>query len=254
MSKPTREDAKLLLKLYDIRRDELLRKARNWIVRNLSVSNLEELMENYPPASDEYAYIEIVTSYWETAGAMIYYGILNEDLFFETTNEHLTTWKKIEPWIEEFRQTEGKPHFLENFQLLVERHRRWNEKRVSKLQAKEEFIEKGTASAEEDTDSNAAARNGKAIGQIKAYANGEGKSEAFTSSASGFSEETAEAEFEEVLKGSEEEALKIVEELKNEEEVVIEDIAGESRAEAEILTKEISAGEKPANQLTSSQE
>lgn len=243
MSKPTKEDAKLLLKLYEMRRDELLRKARSWMVKNFSVSSLEELMENYPPTSDEYAYIEIVTNYWETVGAMIYYGIINEDLFFETTKEHLKTWEKIEPWIEEFRQTEGKPHFLENFELLVERHKRWNEKRVSKLQKKEEFIEKGASSAEEETASNIAAQVGEVIRQINTSADGEAKAEtALTNktSDSGFSESTAEAELEEVLKEAEEE--------------VVEQIAGEARVEAEILTEERSAGEKPLSQPAVSQE
>src|SRR5262249_66177 len=92
---PTHEDAKLLLQLYEMRRDERLREARRWFAASFGASTFDELMKLSPPGTEENASYRMVTSYWELVASFITSGVLNQELFFQSGRELLFCWTRL---------------------------------------------------------------------------------------------------------------------------------------------------------------
>ena len=92
-TKPTHEQAQLHLKVYDQRREPKLREARDWFAKNYIVNSVEDAMRIAPMGSETGTYVGMVIGYWEQTCALLNYGLLNEDLFFETTGEFFGVWE-----------------------------------------------------------------------------------------------------------------------------------------------------------------
>src|SRR5262245_37054734 len=90
----TYDDANLCLRLYELRREETMRKARSWFF-TFSANSGEELQKAAPMGSQENAYFRMVTSYWDMAASFVTTGVLNEELFLQTNGEILFIWEKI---------------------------------------------------------------------------------------------------------------------------------------------------------------
>jgi len=104
MKQATYEDANLILRLYDLRREEKLRAARKWFGSIAPIESREEFLKRCPAGSDENAYFRMVTTYWEMAAAFVANGILNGDLFYRSNNmELLFVWEKIKKFVPELR-------------------------------------------------------------------------------------------------------------------------------------------------------
>src|ERR1700719_4878075 len=74
----TYDDVNLILKLYELRRDDRLREARKWF-GGLKVKTLAELQAACPPGSEQDASVRIVTSYWEIVASFITSGVFNQN-------------------------------------------------------------------------------------------------------------------------------------------------------------------------------
>jgi hypothetical protein len=112
------EDADLILKLYDLRREATMREARNWLF-TFNPTSVQDVIDVL--MSDQSGYYRMVISYWDMAAAMVNNGAIDEKLFNETNGEHLFVYSKIQPVLEEIRTMFGNPDFLRNLQTLVER-------------------------------------------------------------------------------------------------------------------------------------
>ena len=138
--KPTHAEAELLLRLYDLRREARLRQARDWFLNKFAPKTMQEMMQQAPPGSDENAYMRMVTSYWETACALLNHGLLHEDLFFETTGEQYMVWVRLEPFLPEIRQQFGKSAF-QHLERAAKRYEKWMEQRdPGRIQRMREFL------------------------------------------------------------------------------------------------------------------
>jgi hypothetical protein len=71
----------------------------------------------------------MVTSYWEQACALLNYGLLHEDLFFETSGEFFGVWERIKPTIDEGRQRFVNKQFLAHLEQAARRYEQWMESR-----------------------------------------------------------------------------------------------------------------------------
>jgi hypothetical protein len=91
----THEDARLLLQLYEMRREPRLREARRWFAASFRATTFEELMSLCPPGSEENASYRMVTSYWELVASFVTSGVLNQELFFQSGRELLFCWTRI---------------------------------------------------------------------------------------------------------------------------------------------------------------
>lgn len=92
----TYDDANLILRLYEMRREPKMREARAWFVKNFYCKTLEEYQQVAPPGSPENAYMRQVITYWEMVASLITSGVLNEHLFFQSGQELLLVWTRIE--------------------------------------------------------------------------------------------------------------------------------------------------------------
>src|SRR5947209_7704391 len=86
-TKPTHEQAQLHLQVYEQRREARLRQARDWFFKNYFVENFDDSMRIAAPGTENGTHAMMVLSYWEQACALLDYGLLHEDLFFETSGE-----------------------------------------------------------------------------------------------------------------------------------------------------------------------
>ncbi|PSH03241.1 MAG: hypothetical protein CXZ00_13400 [Acidobacteria bacterium] len=127
--RPTHEQAQLQLQIFEMRREEKLRKAREWFFKECFADNLDEAMRIAPPGSEAGNYFMMVASYWEQACALLNYGLLYEDLFFETNEEFFGVWERIKPCIKEARERFGNKQFLTNMEQAAQRYEQWIESR-----------------------------------------------------------------------------------------------------------------------------
>lgn len=112
------QDADLILKLYDLRRETVMREARNWMF-TFNPTSAQDVIDVL--LSEHSGHYRMVMSYWEMAAAMVNNGAIDEQLFNETNGEHIFVYSKIEPVIEEIRTLFGSPEFLLNLETLVKR-------------------------------------------------------------------------------------------------------------------------------------
>jgi hypothetical protein len=120
----TPQDADLIIKLYDLRREETMRKARNFYISEFfpqSADDVKALFTNRLEYPDQNAYFRQVTSYWEMAAAMVNHGSIDQALFFDTNGEFFAVWAKICDYIEDLRAFVG-PQFLVNLEKLIAAH------------------------------------------------------------------------------------------------------------------------------------
>src|SRR5436189_2059671 len=114
----TYEDANLILRLYELRREEKMRVAREWFMRNYRAKSLEEAMQIIPMGSQENAYFRMVASYWEMAASFVTSGVLNQDLFFESNGELLLVWERVKAILPAFRAMTKNPDSWKNLEKL----------------------------------------------------------------------------------------------------------------------------------------
>ncbi len=119
-SLPNHHDAELVLKLYDLRRESVMRDARNWMAtfNPQSIDDLMKVMSDFTNKGN--AYLRQVCSYWEMVAALIIHGTLNKDLAFDTLGEMYFVYAIMQPVIEEFRAKFNSPEFFKNVQQVVE--------------------------------------------------------------------------------------------------------------------------------------
>lgn len=112
------EDADLILKLYDLRREATMREARNWLF-TFNPTSVQDVIEVL--LGEHSGHYRMVISYWDMAAAMVNNGAIDEKLFNETNGEHLFVYSKISHLIPEVREMFGNPDFLLNLETLVKR-------------------------------------------------------------------------------------------------------------------------------------
>ena len=128
-TKPTHEQAQLHLQVYDLRREAKLRQARDWFFRNYFADTLEEAMRIAAPGTEEGAFFMMVCTYWDQTCALLNYGLLHEDLFFETSGEFFGIWERVRPIIQESRKRFGNQQFLGHLEKAANRFETWIESR-----------------------------------------------------------------------------------------------------------------------------
>lgn len=128
-TKPTHEQAQLHLQIYDLRREAKLREARDWFQQNYRAQTFDEAMRIAPWGTQEGTYVGMVIGYWEQACALLNYGLLHEDLFFETSGEFFGVWEALKPVVPEFRKRFVEKNLLANLEKAAQRYEAWSEKR-----------------------------------------------------------------------------------------------------------------------------
>jgi hypothetical protein len=127
-TKPTHEQAQLHLQIYDLRREERLRQARDWFFKNYFAENLDDSMRLAPPGTENGIFVGMVLGYWEQACALLNAGLLNEDLFFQTSGEFFGIWERLKGVVPEVRERFKYKLYLVEMEKAAKRYESWNEK------------------------------------------------------------------------------------------------------------------------------
>ena len=120
MQRPTTyEDANLILRLFELRREEKLRQARDWFFKNFKVRNMEEFGKLCPHGSQEHAYQRMITSYWDMAASFVTSGVLHEELFAQNSRELLFVWERIRDIVPAVRESYKNPKLSKNLETVA---------------------------------------------------------------------------------------------------------------------------------------
>ncbi len=145
-TRPTHEQAQLHLQVYDMRREAKLRQARDWFFKNYHVETLDDAMRIAAPGTETGAFTGMVLSYWEQACALLNYGLLHEDLFFETSGEFFGVWELAKVVVPQAREQFKYNGYLANLEKAAQRYETWVEKRSpGHIAAMREFMKQMTA-------------------------------------------------------------------------------------------------------------
>ena len=143
MANPTHEQAKLHLQVFEERREPRLRQARGWFFKNYHVTSVDDAMRIAAPGTENGALAMMVISYWEQTCALLNYGLLHEDLFFETTGEFFGVWEFVKATVPQSRQLFKSNTYLSHLEKAAQRFEAWSEKRSpGHVAAMREFMSK----------------------------------------------------------------------------------------------------------------
>ena len=96
------ESADLLLKLYDLRREEVMRKAREWYTKEFHPQSAQDVVSTL--RGEHSAYFRMVTSYWEMAAAFVNNGAIDWKMFMDVNpGEPVNVFVKLYPYLKELR-------------------------------------------------------------------------------------------------------------------------------------------------------
>jgi hypothetical protein len=122
MAKPTTADAELILKLYDLRREAELRKARHWWVVTFSPQSADDFMKvSGAFGSPENNWLRQVIGYWSIGVSLVDHGALNRELFLEPSfcGEMVLIYAKVKPFLKELREKMKNEQFLAGIESLI---------------------------------------------------------------------------------------------------------------------------------------
>ena len=111
------ESADLILKLYDLRREEKMREARNWIF-SFNPTTVDEYWQTMMDPQVG-GYLRMVTSYWDMAAALVNHGAIDADLFNETVGEHIMVFAKVQPLLADLREKFQNPEAFKNLEKVI---------------------------------------------------------------------------------------------------------------------------------------
>ena len=111
------DEGSLILRLYELRREETMRKARNWYFAEFN----PETMEDFSAAmfGEHSGHLRMVTTYWDMAAALVNNGAISMEMFNAANGEHIGVFAKLEPLLKEIRAAFA-PQYLEQLEKLID--------------------------------------------------------------------------------------------------------------------------------------
>ena len=118
MSKPTYEDAHIMLELAQWGTTLGLPEILNWIWSDAFLSDYEAFTKKYPQGSEEFRKVVDILSWYETLGTLYKNGLFNKKLLYDwlLIGPH---WKRLENFALGQRQERGNDRLYENFEALA---------------------------------------------------------------------------------------------------------------------------------------
>jgi hypothetical protein len=112
------DEASLILKLYEMRREEEFRKAREWFDTEFNPQSAQDIIAIVGGSFSDSARFRMVLTYWEMVAALVNHGSIDANLVHATNVEHLRYYAKIEPFMDEVRKIAGEG-FLPELEKMV---------------------------------------------------------------------------------------------------------------------------------------
>jgi hypothetical protein len=111
------EEAGLILRLYELRREDTMRKARDWYFRDFNPESIADF--NAALFGEHSGHLRMVVTYWDMAAALVNDGAISFQLFHDCNGEHIGVFSKIEPLLSEIRAALA-PRFAANLEKLID--------------------------------------------------------------------------------------------------------------------------------------
>jgi hypothetical protein len=111
------DEASLILKLYELRREEVMRKARDWFFRDFHPQSMADF--NNAMFSEHSGHLRMVITYWDMAAALVNNGAISLEMYNDSNGEHIGVFSKIEPLLGEIRAAYA-PQFAANLEKLID--------------------------------------------------------------------------------------------------------------------------------------
>ena len=121
----TYDDANLILRLYELRREDKMRAARSWFASSFRPKSFDEMNQLAAPGTPENAQMRQVVSYFEMVASFINSGVLNKELYFQSGGELLLTYLRIRPVLSSIREANKYPYAFKNLEIVGEEMLSW---------------------------------------------------------------------------------------------------------------------------------
>lgn len=107
-----------IMKLYELRREETMRRARDWFA-DFNPNSFQDIVDTLTGEND--SRLRMVATYWDMAASFVNHGAIDEQMFNDANVEHIAVFAKVEPFIAEMRGMIKNPQLLDNLEKLVMR-------------------------------------------------------------------------------------------------------------------------------------
>ena len=113
------EDTMAILKLYELRRDEQMRAARQWYFSEFAPTSAMDIIALFRGGERASSNFRMVTSYWDTAASLVLNDGIDRKMFLDANTEHVFIYAKIADLLPEVRELFRDPDFLIHLETLV---------------------------------------------------------------------------------------------------------------------------------------
>lgn len=110
------ESAQLNLQLFDMRREPVLRKARDWFLLEFFPASIEDYAKEMN--GEKNSWMRMVIGYWDMAASMVVQGAIDQEAFISAHSEIIATFSKVHPLLGEIRSRMG-PMVAANIEKVV---------------------------------------------------------------------------------------------------------------------------------------
>ena len=114
------EQAELIVKLYELRRETVMREARSFVGGDFLPQSDDELVAIVSKGGKETGFVLQVYGYWDMVCAFVRYGILSEALVYDSCQEMYFQYAKIQPHLQGFRRKMNLPEWMQSIEKVVE--------------------------------------------------------------------------------------------------------------------------------------
>jgi hypothetical protein len=111
------ESASLNLKIFELRREPVLREAREWFLRDFNPESFAELVTAL--SGDRNASFRMVIGYWEMAASLVTTGAVDGEAFRAAHGEIFGAFSKIQPFLAELRTVTGEPDICKHTEEVI---------------------------------------------------------------------------------------------------------------------------------------
>lgn len=121
MSEPNQKDAELMIRLFSIFQNPVMRKAWNWVFE-LEEQEYEDFIKKNPIGSEGWNNFLSIAGFHEMVGILVKYGTINEDMVFDFIS---TRWNKLGPLVKGLQKERESPRLFENYEYLAKKKTEW---------------------------------------------------------------------------------------------------------------------------------
>jgi hypothetical protein len=131
---PDHHDADILLKLYDLRREPEMRKAKDWATLQFRPASAEDILAVLRDIGTEHnRWLRQFITYYEMVASLVHRGLLDRDLLEDSVNEYIGFYALLKPHLKQVREAMGIPDYMSQIESLVEESERARE-RLAKIE------------------------------------------------------------------------------------------------------------------------